>query len=82
MYYAASMKICINGWGCLCYFETWLRNFKFGVRLSWRNFETIFLKLENIEFLFKFFFKGAEILYRAQHFNCEWDFDEQNKKIV
>jgi hypothetical protein len=31
-YCAASFKICINGCGCLCLWETWLRNLNFVVR--------------------------------------------------
>jgi hypothetical protein len=34
MYCAASIKICINGCGCLCLWETWLRNLNFAVRLE------------------------------------------------
>ncbi len=33
-YCAASIKICINGCGCLCLWETWLRNLNFAVRLE------------------------------------------------
>ncbi len=34
VYCAASIKICINGCGCLCLWETWLINLKIAVRLE------------------------------------------------
>jgi hypothetical protein len=56
------------------------KKFEFGVTLSWRNFETVFSKSENTEFLLQKKCYGAEILYGTRHFNCGWKIDKSNKK--
>jgi hypothetical protein len=58
------------------------KKFEFGVTLSWRNFETVFSKSENTEFLLQKKCYGAEILYGPRHLNCGCKIYKTNKKSM
>jgi hypothetical protein len=56
------------------------KKIEFGVTLSWRNFETVFSKSENTEFILQKKWYRAEILHGGRHLNCRWKIDKSNNK--
>ncbi len=80
IYCAASIKICINECGCLCLWETWLRNLNLVWHLAEEILKRFFQNQKTLYFSYKKKSYGAENLYGPRHFNCGWKIDKSNKK--